>query len=657
MQNITPEFKKKLISNIKNGLNLQNDQILTIQSKIFEYGLAIQEEINNIINNKELLLKNNASDAFLQNSCCNSKLINVNTYLINEKPIINTYNNIVIELDKMLNITKFLSKPSLLYDITNTKYKFPEVNSQFSKDTILKAFIVFCNSNTLKLSEDLKISCKLNHDSTIYDNDNDNDNDNIDTKVEQLKKNGIIYDETLMNKLLTIVNLKNSVNLDLTNVLPDKVMLYNKIIQTIKLDEHSNQYIPNKFTELFEKLLHRYSIQKYDLESQELRDLKNFISQNNDLISNKIDSFIKKHVKLNKSKYTSFIDCFNNISHFNGHQKNFNEMINFMNNSLKNISCIFPNIVINQNDYSTVTIPSHWKLSKRHNNDIKEDIENYYLNLKPFYKNKYLIPILNKIQTNVKNIILLAKNTPYFSPISNHEKEFESIFDKRLITLLFKYYFLLIIDNYITVFDNELPIRKVNEDSFDSSDSQEKLYDNPEQNLIDSSIVIGDKKEAGIVLSKYIINIIKIICNDKDQINIDKENIIDKTIKSKVKEKEQITDYLGGLNEDEREIENILKNQKLGRWGKGLTKGFRQYVGENYDQEREEMEKQDLKDKILNDKEGVDDENKNIYNLDLDEDDLIQEEIDAEVNNLSDYGGEDDNSEYTHYYDDDDNGY
>ena len=39
------------------------------------------------------------------------------------------------------------------------------------------------------------------------------------------------------------------------------------------------------------------------------------------------------------------------------------------------------------------------------------------------------------------------------------------------------------------------------------------------------------------------------------------------------KEREGITDYLKNLNVEEREIENIFKNNKLEKWNKGSKKG------------------------------------------------------------------------------------
>ena len=110
---------------------------------------------------KEPLIRNNASNPYLQNSCCDSKTIDVHKYFVKEDSLINSYNNIVIDLDKMINLTNSLSTAPLFYDPTDTKYKFTAVDSYFSKNTIYRAFIVFCKNTELQLSDELKSACQL----------------------------------------------------------------------------------------------------------------------------------------------------------------------------------------------------------------------------------------------------------------------------------------------------------------------------------------------------------------------------------------------------------------------------------------------------------------------------------------------------------------
>ena len=119
--------------------------------------------------------------------------------------------------------------------------------------------------------------------------------------------------------------------------------------------------------------------------------------------------------------------------------------------------------------------------------------------------------------------------------------------------------------------------------------------------------------------------------------------IKDTEIANRTKEKKEITDYLKNLTDEEREVENIFKNQKLEKWSKGLQKGLTQYVQETYDEERELAEQELIKERKLAQQTGISEMNKNIYGYEFDADAELAEEIDKEVYSLEDYPGEDDN--------------
>ena len=112
------------------------------------------------------------------------------------------------------------------------------------------------------------------------------------------------------------------------------------------------------------------------------------------------------------------------------------------------------------------------------------------------------------------------------------------------------------------------------------------------------------------------------------------KSIVDNIIKSKEVEKGQITNYLKDLTDEEREIENIFKNNKLEKWGVGLQKGMTQYVQESYDDERHKLEAQAILDKKLGEKSGVTDMNREIYKFDILDQEAVDEEIERENDDL-----------------------
>jgi hypothetical protein len=73
--------------------------------------------------------------------------------------------------------------------------------------------------------------------------------------------------------------------------------------------------------------------------------------------------------------------------------------------------------------------------------------------------------------------------------------------------------------------------------------------------------------------------------NSKNIIDISHQQIEDNVFKLKQREKNMITDRLEKKTDEERNVDNILKTNKLGDWSKGLQKGLRTYDKDHYDKE------------------------------------------------------------------------
>ena len=104
--------------------------------------------------------------------------------------------------------------------------------------------------------------------------------------------------------------------------------------------------------------------------------------------------FIKINSKLSKTKFKNFQNCLENITSFvesgdnnfiDSKDETIYKIIHFIKNCISNIVDIFPNIILNKVNYSSINIPKHWKLSQRHVMDLKEIVNKYYLKLKQFY--------------------------------------------------------------------------------------------------------------------------------------------------------------------------------------------------------------------------------------------------------------------------------
>jgi hypothetical protein len=52
--NISPEFKKSLMSDLRNGTINQREKVLVVESKIIQFSLALVERIQEIVKKKQL---------------------------------------------------------------------------------------------------------------------------------------------------------------------------------------------------------------------------------------------------------------------------------------------------------------------------------------------------------------------------------------------------------------------------------------------------------------------------------------------------------------------------------------------------------------------------------------------------------------------------
>jgi hypothetical protein len=150
----------------------------------------------------------------------------------------------------------------------------------------------------------------------------------------------------------------------------------------------------------------------------------------------------------------------------------------------------------------------------------------------------------------------------------------------------------------------------------------------------------GNETELGEKIASLIIVFTNLICKDKSVVDYNYKSLMEILLRSKEKEKEGITDYLKKMSDEEREVENLFKGNKLGRWSVGEQKGFRTYDTKTYDQEREDLENMAIKEVQLNKRSVVTDMNRDIFRLDMLAEETGEAAMDKEDNTIT-YMGED----------------
>jgi hypothetical protein len=435
--------------------------------------------------------------------------------------------------------------------------------------------------------------------------------------IESLKNEGKIYNYASFIELIHIVSKNNIINVPINFTIINNVEALRIIIDAYN---NANYYkLDDLFVSRLELMLDSYSI--IDDENSELRKLKNYLGSANIALKQKILQIVSAQPNISKSDLASFTQAINMSIDV--------ENITFYQNYIYNILHIFPSIISNKNvNYGA--IPKHWNLSTIHYSDIYNIIQKYYGALNTF-SNKHELAsafkiVAHKLQllTQLMKVFLYNKSliaSP--EPVNINRTalgQINSIFDEKLITLFYNYIFYNIFNELLNISEDQefmLQIQNVETTDYNKDDFLKNII-------------------------SYIMCYSNIMNSHYNLINNGYAKVKEKIVMAKEKEKTLITDFLKNLSDEEREIENILKNNKLEKWNIGMQKGLTQYVKENYDEEREALEKQALKERKLQRNNNVTAMNKEIYNLDLDEQMLNDEAIDAEEYSMSNIPDDDD---------------
>uniref|UniRef100_A0A6C0EDV6 Uncharacterized protein n=1 Tax=viral metagenome TaxID=1070528 RepID=A0A6C0EDV6_9ZZZZ len=657
LSNITSEFKSSLLSSLKTGGSNQREKILVVESKIIEFSLAIQEKIQQIISKKKLLLTNMANEPFVENACCNETDI-FSTIRYFEKESngeIGNHNRIVEELSNILIDINAITKSPYIFSKENTKNQYPAIANDFDEETIYRAFIVYCKFNSLiPTSEELISLCNEKP-------KNISSKDSYNEIILKLKKDGRNYTHESLLRLLQLVNRKNIVDIEMNNTTINPTQMMRNVLENFDFEKEEVVY-PSLQKLLVESLdvpatasaknnPNNPNSPNDEIEdSKEVRALKNHLSRTNDDMKKDITEFIKKNYKMTGIKQKEIDGFLNELFEWgcddeieSRHTDCLNKMLQFIKTYIQNFASVFPNIILNTVDYEKIIIPKYLGLSITHTNDIKNIIKNYYEKLRPYYKNSHVSSVLYNVQNKTKNLLMLINETPFLTASSTSN----SIFDVRLSKLLLEQFLLVLFMEYVNLANNdsmlfgvdiikeEVKSKKTKSDKKRKGRGSQLTIEEPDrdfsiedvftvENLEEREQFIGlenevfenefirapgELKKLQTNIANLLLQYMAIMRDHKDIIDLSYDKIMDKVFKIKEREKDTFTDRLKSKTKEERNVDTIMKINKLGEWGKGLQKGLTTYVKENYDEERDMMMNITAIERIVRKNPDVTDEN------------------------------------------------
>ena len=662
--NISSEFKKSLLDNLKSGNRKQDEQILVVQSKIIQFSLAIQERIEDIVKKKDMILSKMNNEYYLENACCqetNSQKTTALGYFEKEDSRIGEYNNIVENLSNIVSDIIGYSTAVLLYSPINTKNIYPPIKKEFSEKTIYNAFIYYCNfTSLLPIPENILPLCNQKPLDII------NLTDSREEIMKKLKESGINYSLDSFLRMLQIISRNNIIHIDMDNVLVSSLRKLTYLLEEFKSENEKT--VPSSLVNLLLSAMDTFDVGSYEI-TKEVKDLNNYLIKQIESMKADLTEFLRENKgrDITRSKINEVYDFINTLSNWSDkNTENVYNFTHFFKSFIDNFVRIFPNIILNKVDYKENYIPKYLGLSKNHENKIKTIISDYYDKLRVFYDVPALSNILQRVQQKCNNLLKLSKNTPTFVTIKNKQdgkengkdSETKPIFDERTSKFLYEYYLLKVLSEYIHLSDEPSMIVKrvqrknivgtrvdvediVSVDYLDENNTAIDINVDIDNRIeFDTNLLSGDKKELKQKVANLLIEFLRIMNSYKEIVDISYDQVLDRVFKLKEKEKDIITDRLKTMTDEERDADTILKVNKLGVWSKGLQKGLTTYVKETYDEEREFVEQMLQFERKAQRK--IRETNMDNTNMDIVLDDLIEEterenEIEREAYDIGGY--------------------
>lgn len=622
VSNISKTFENVLVSNLQNGNDSQFAQLDSLRGKIIAFSFHVQELIQRVINTEAPLLRNLSDEPMLENACCNEGIKETLRYFMDKESGIRRYNDMVENLERILGVVNNYQTISYIFSPLDTHLIYPNPSQRFSEETMYISFLRFCELN-IPFDDAITRICnnpilkriqKLN---------------SIEDKIEALKQEGIDINRDNFKYMLKTVNQTNIVDINL-----HPIILTERRLLEMKIDELKQKKAPvicnPEILDAFQSLIDTFDTIRSG-ENDSYNAMDSFLDSNIEHFQEQVNTF------LSNKDVTRGVERFLNTMtdwklrgedlYLTKEDETSVTIFTFYDTFIKNILQIYPNMIIKGVDYKDVPIPKHWKISERHMRDVRDLIFGETSALQKYYKDKTLFPVLQSIQKHSRDIIDLMNATNLFADIILNDNTIETtIINGNIIKKLIKFYVLCSFYIYIKSVDMEL-----------ISDDEENVEllglvdDGGLEDSVREQIIAGKKEQLNKKIANLLGTYISIMESQKKKMDLNNEDIVKNVLKAKEKEKNKITKRLGDLTVEEREVENILKNQRLGNWSLGQTRALYEYDADQYDKERQEIEDDMLMELRLNRNDEVTERNREIYRLEAIEEQVQRERVNAEL--------------------------
>lgn len=655
LENVTVDYEKEFNHQVRKNSKTQDTMIRVLYNKnrLFTYGL--KDVINELVENKTLLLKTRSEEPFMENACCNDSLLDVIplVYFSKDEPLILQYVKNMSSNQKIIKYISDLSHPQILFHNSATRIIYPSLPTGFLEKDIYQVIIYYLN---LDKNEPIPLYLKefMDEKPSYYKSEH-----SIEEKIVTFKKNGKRFGVSHLHEVLNLVNRKNMVHVNQFKNF-NKLHAFKDVIET--LIEKECNIIKKPCLEHLLNILEDYEPKKmYSDFTEKTSILHNYLEASNKNMKIVIDTFFKTFSNLNNRDQIKMQSFLHNLHKWNTDNEDLTNIENYFHEMFHNICIIYPTLLKN-NSNMKINIPSkRMNFSDKHTTHLENFFQKHYSGLESFKEDAILLKLLDLVTNEMKDVFRFAEHIPIFNLYKNNDTDYYSFLKNETYYQLYLYVFYCILEFYIESVENEdliikqTYLQKENaiqqiEENRDPSNYIESANSMINDLNIDRSndldevlIYTGQKEELNKKVAGYMVMILEIEKSNKNTIDISYEDIMKRVNRAKEREKQNMIGKLEELTKEERKVEDKFKLYRLDKWNIGQQKGLIEYNKDVYEREVNELIEQmgqEFGSNLLdvNQYEGYENMGVFIEDLENNESEQRNEEEDLEFTNINNLG-------------------
>jgi len=406
------------------------------------------------------------------------------------------------------------------------------------------------------------------------------------------------YNGTSLNKLLLLVSRKNIYTFLGESSYRPSIDIFRSVVQEVQIPIGP---ILHAFTDTFDIV--------QDKRDKSYTALYNYLKSNIKEMTSSLKTFMTANLPGSKGRYGA-ADVRKNLAKFDSlfTKDKGSPQVYFatMKQMIFSLSKVFPNTILNKGACGRMTTtPRHWKISRFDKSRITDIVTDFYKELKMMYDAPEAANVLRAIPERLQEILSLSEATPYVADITYKGTAVASIFDQATVSLLYDFYLLSSLHGYIELTEENTMLVRTSALSEEEEDDKEKEKE-VDESFTGRAVLDGYKKGLRHGVAKLLYGFVNMLALKKNTSDKSYTEVMSRIYGAKQLEKDKFTQRLRDMTIEERRVDTVFKNYKIGLYNRGLQKSLVTYTGaldveggEAYDAARANDEFADFEEDIL----------------------------------------------------------